>query len=131
MDDRIIYLFAADTILVTHALFVAFVVLGQVAIFVGNWLGWQWIRHYWFRLAHLLAIAVVVLQSWLGVICPLTIWEKNLRANAGDVVYAGSFVSHWLDRFLYYRAPEWVFISLYTLFGALVIASWFWIRPKR
>lgn len=131
MDDEILYLLAADAILVTHALFVGFVVLGLMLIFIGKWRGWNWVTYFWFRMAHLLAIAVVVLQSWLGVICPLTIWEMDLRTMAGEAAYSGSFIAHWLERLLYYRAPDWVFVLLYTGFGALVVASWIWIRPRR
>lgn len=131
MGDKILYLIAADAILFTHALFVCFVVLGLMLIFIGKWRGWNWVTFFWFRIAHLLAIAVVVLQSWLGLICPLTIWEMDLRAMAGEAAYAGSFIAHWIERLLYYRAPDWVFVLLYTCFGALVVASWIWIRPRR
>lgn len=131
MGDKILYLIAADAILFTHALFVCFVVLGLMLIFIGKWRGWNWVTFFWFRIAHLLAIAVVVLQSWLGLICPLTIWEMDLRAMAGEAAYTGSFVAHWIERLLYYRAPDWVFVLLYTCFGALVVASWIWIRPRR
>ena len=131
MNDNLVYLIAADAILVTHTLFVCFVVLGLALIFIGKWRGWTWVFHFGFRLAHLLAIGIVVLQSWLGMICPLTIWEMELRAAAGDRVYAGSFIAHWLQQLLYYRLPDWVFVVLYTAFGALVVASWFWVRPRR
>ena len=131
MNDNLVYLIAADAILVTHTLFVCFVVLGLALIFIGKWRGWTWVFHFGFRLAHLLAIGIVVLQSWLGMICPLTIWEMELRAAAGDRVYAGSFIAHWLQQLLYYRLPDWVFAVLYTAFGALVVASWFWVRPRR
>ncbi len=131
LDDKILFLVAADAILVTHSLFVCFVVAGLVLVFAGKWRGWRWIYHFWFRVAHLLAIGVVVLQSWLGMICPLTVWEMQLRAMAGDQVYAGTFIAHWLDQLLYYRAPDWVFVLLYTAFGALVVGSWFWVRPRR
>ncbi len=131
MSERTSYLLLADAILLLHVAFVAFVVFGLVLIFVGNWRGWRWVRHFWFRLAHLGAIAYVVAQSWLGAICPLTVWEMQLRAQAGDAVYAGSFIAHWLQQLLYYRAPEWVFVLVYTLFGALVAASWYWVRPRR
>ncbi len=90
---------AADAILVLHTLFVAFVVLGLVCIVVGGILGWRWVRNRWFRYAHLAAIGVVVLQSWLGAL-------------------------------LYYRAPDWVFVVVYTVFGALVLATWFAVRPR-
>ena len=38
-----LYLIAADTILVTHALFVFFVVLGLILIFIGKWRSWRWV----------------------------------------------------------------------------------------
>jgi len=125
-----IYLLAADTILVLHVMFVAFVVMGLLLIFIGNFFGWSWVRNPWFRLAHVAAIAVVTLQSWLGVICPLTNWEMTLRSRAGDTVYAGSFISHLLETILYYRAPAWAFTVCYTTFGIIVIASWIWVRPR-
>ena len=54
-----------------------------------------------------------------------------LRDKAGAEVYPGSFIAHWLETILYYQAPGRVFILVYTLFGALVTASWFWVRPRR
>ena len=131
MPDTSLYRIAADAVLFVHALFVAFVVIGLALVLIGNWRGWQWVRHFGFRLAHLLAIGIVVVQSWLGAICPLTSWEMSLRARAGDATYPGAFVAHWVERLLYYRAPDWVFILVYTAFGALVIASWIWVRPRR
>jgi multisubunit Na+/H+ antiporter MnhB subunit len=125
------YRFAADLVLYLHVTFVAFVIGALVLIFVGRFAGWPWIRNGWFRLVHLIAIGIVVLQAWLGVICPLTTLEMWLRTKAGDAVYPGAFVAHWVQRILYYDAPAWVFALLYTAFGALVVASWIWIRPQR
>ena len=125
------YLLFADLILLVHVLFVMFVVLGLLLIYAGGVLGWAWVRNPWFRVAHLLGITVVVLQSWFGMICPLTIWEMDLRAKAGGAVYQGSFISHWLNELLYYDAPAWVFIVAYTLFGTLVVLSWFLVRPRK
>lgn len=125
------YLLAADALLFSHVMFVAFVVFGLALILLGKVMGWLWVRNLWFRIAHLVAIAVVVLQSWAGVICPLTIWEMALRERAGSATYAGSFISHWLEVLLYYQAPAWVFAVCYTAFGASVVASWFWVPPRR
>ncbi|MBW7472674.1 DUF2784 domain-containing protein [Marinobacter sp. M216] len=125
-----VYVVLADSLLVLHVVFVAFVVLGLLAIYLGHFLNWEWVRNIWFRVSHLIAIAVVVLQSWVGVICPLTTWEMALRNKAGDAVYEGSFIQHWLHAILYYSAPEWVFILSYSLFGGLVLISWFLIRPR-
>jgi hypothetical protein len=124
-----LYLLAADAILALHMLFVLFVISGLLLIFAGRLAGWSWVRNRVFRIAHLTAIGVVVLQSWFGVICPLTTLEMWLRARAGGATYAGSFIAHWLDTLLYYQAPAWVFAVCYTVFGGLVVASWFWVRP--
>jgi hypothetical protein len=124
-------LLAADAVLLLHVLFVIFVITGLVAVLVGRIAGWPWVRNWWFRILHLAAIGVVVLQAWLGRICPLTILEMWLREQAGDATYAGSFVSHWLESILYYRAPAWVFIAAYTAFAALVVLAWLWVRPNR
>ncbi|MFK8047288.1 MAG: DUF2784 domain-containing protein [Halioglobus sp.] len=130
MESKALFSLAADALLFIHILFVVFVVLGLVAIFVGKMCGWAWVRNPYFRITHLLGIGVVVLQSWLGVVCPLTIWEMDLRAKAGDAVYQGSFITHWLSELLYYQAPPWVFVVVYTVFGALVFSSWFAVRPR-
>ena len=131
MPAELFYLIVADIILLIHVLFVFFVVFGLLLILAGKIFTWGWVYNFKFRIAHLVAIGVVVLQSWLGAICPLTVWEMNLRARAGDSVYEGSFIAHWMQRLLYYRAEEWVFILLYTLFAVLVVASWYWVRPRR
>ncbi len=131
MSNDLIYLVAADALLALHTLFVAFVVLGLVAVYVGYRFSWAWVRNFWFRITHLLAIGFVVLESWVGVICPLTRWEMALRMRAGDETYSGSFIQHWLHAILYYDAPGWVFVVAYTLFGLLVLVSWFKVPPKR
>lgn len=119
----------ADAILIVHVLFVLFVVFGLVAVYLGYFLKWRWVRNRVFRILHLMAIGIVAVQSWLGVICPLTVWEMALRAEAGADSYSGSFIQHWLQSLLYYQAPEWVFITVYTGFGGLVLLSWFVVRP--
>ena len=123
-------LFLADLILVIHVAFVAFVIFGQILVLIGWPLGWNWIKNFWFRLLHLLGIGIVVLQAWLGIICPLTIWEMNLREKAGAETYSGSVIAHWLGELLYYQAPLWVFTAAYTLFGLAVVATWWWVRPS-
>ena len=128
--DRL-YLLAADALLVLHTLLVLFIVGGLVVIYLGHWRSWDWVRTLWFSLLHLVAISIVVLQSWLGAICPLTRWEMALRRLAGNATYSGSFIQHWLHELLYFQAPGWVFTLLYTLFGALVLASWFIVPPRR
>ena len=130
MNAETWYIIAADLVLALHATFVAFVVFGLLLILLGKPLGWRWVRNPVFRLLHLAAIVVVVVQAWFGIVCPLTTIEMMLRARGGDATYTGAFVAHWLESVLYYTAPNWVFAVAYTLFGVAVVASWFWVRPR-
>lgn len=124
-------LLLADAILILHVLFVAFVVLGLFAVYAGYFLNWQWVRNRFFRIVHLCAISYVVVQAWLGVVCPLTTWEMALRAKAGAGTYSGSFIQHWLHSLLYFTLPAWVFVVVYTLFGSLVLVSWLVVKPHK
>jgi len=130
MNMQFFYLLAADALLSLHVLFVAFVVSGLLAIFMGVALSWAWVRNPVFRIVHLLAILVVAVQAWFGIVCPLTSIEMALRARAGDVVYGGTFIAHWLQELLYYTAPEWVFQVCYSAFALLVAVSWALVRPR-
>lgn len=122
------YALLADIVLFIHALLVAFVVFGLLLTVAGWIRGWRWPRRFWFRVTHLLLVFVVAAQAWVGVLCPLTIWENALRDRAGQAGYDGSFVQHWLQWLIYYEAEAWVFTLLYTVFGALVALTW-WLFP--
>jgi len=131
--DVNIYGVLADSILVVHFAFVLFVVAGFLLILIGLLAHWTWIQNRVFRIAHLAAIGVVVLQAWLGRHCPLTTWENELRRHAGESGYNESFIEHWLHKILFYQAEPWVFTAIYTVFGALVLIVWFlggrWSKP--
>ena len=63
MESASRFALAADALLLIHVLFVAFVVFGLLLILIGKPLRWAWVRNPYFRVAHLAAIGVVVLQS--------------------------------------------------------------------
>lgn len=125
------YQVLADAVLVVHVAVVLFVVGGLAVVLAGNWLRWRWVNHLGFRLAHLAAIAIVVVQAWLGQHCPLTVLESWLRVQAGAVAYERGFIEHWLHKFLYYEAPLWVFALAYTAFAGLVLLAWWRYPPRR
>lgn len=116
----------ADLVLLAHFLFVLFVVGGLLAIWAGAALRWRWIRHFWFRLAHLGAIMFVAAESLLGAVCPLTAWEDRLRGAAPQ---PAGFIQRWVSRILFYDFPEWVFILAYMLFALLVAVTFYAIHP--
>lgn len=123
-------LLLADAILYLHAAFVAFVVLAVPVILYGHFRQRAWVGNPWFRLGHLAAIAFVVLNTWLGEMCPLTIWENALREQAGQAGNGESFIAHWVSRLLFWDLPSWAFTLAYSLFGFLV-AGLLWIAPIR
>lgn len=117
----------ADAILVVHAAFVLFVVLGLPATWIGIALGKPFAFNPWFRGMHLAAIGFVVIETLLGYMCPLTTWEAALR---GDTSGEG-FIQRLIHAWLFWRAPPWVFATAYVAFGALVAATWWRWPPTR
>jgi Protein of Unknown function (DUF2784) len=122
--------FLADIILLIHFAYVLFVVLGLAVIWLGYFLKWSFVRNFWFRLAHLLAMGYVVAESLGGVICPLTVWENQLRLKAGGGVYQGTFMEHWVHQIMFYDATPQIFMIIYILFFAAVLLSLWLVMPK-
>jgi Protein of Unknown function (DUF2784) len=109
----------ANIVLLLHFAVVIFVVLGLPAVLVGNWRGWAWANQLWWRVVHLLAIGVVVLQAWLNRYCGLTMLESSLREKAGQVGYERSFIEYWVHGCFTTKAPcgslRWSIPSLLRL----------------
>ena len=81
----------ADLVVIVHAAFVAFVVIGGV--FVLRWPRLAWV--------HIPAAVWGALIEFAGWICPLTPLENSFRARAGEAGYAGGFVEHYILPVLY------------------------------
>ena len=120
----------ADAVLILHTLIVVFIVVGLLVILIGGVRKWAWVVNPWFRVAHLVGIGTVVLQAWLGVLCPLTTLEMWLRRQAGSLIYRESFIQYWLQKILFYQAPLWVFAVAYTAFALLVLMAWLKFPPR-
>jgi polyferredoxin len=117
----------ADALLAAHFLIAAFIVAGLILVWLGAALGWQWTRNPWFRYLHLGAIAFVAAEAVAGIACPLTVWEDMLRGG----VRPESFVGRWVQRLLYYQAPEWVFTVAYVLWTAATLLTLWLVPPRR
>jgi hypothetical protein len=120
-------LLLADFILVVHFAFVLFVVLGLPLIWIGAAAGWQWIRNFRYRVAHLAAILIVSAEAAAGIWCPLTLWEDALRGTAADK----GFIARWIHSMLFYELPPWIFTAAYSAFAMLVMLTWWRIPPQR
>jgi hypothetical protein len=130
--NPILYKILAETVLVVHFGFVLFVVLGFMVIWAGYFLGWRFVRNFYFRLAHLVAIGIVAAESLLGMFCPLTEWEARLRWLAGEGErYESSFMQYWIHRLMFFDLNESVFTLVYIAFFGLVVFAYWWIPPER
>ncbi|SFO13610.1 Protein of Unknown function [Nitrosospira briensis] len=115
----------ADIILVIHFIFVLFVVGSLPLIWIGAWMRLDFIRNRRFRFAHISAILFVVVESLIGIVCPLTLLEDQLRGTETG----GSFIQRWLHRILFYDVPEWLLAGIYVLFALLVVITFRLVPP--
>jgi hypothetical protein len=121
----------ADVVVFAHVAYIAYVVLGQVAIWLGLLLRRQWARSFWFRVTHLLAIAVVALEAAMGWTCPLTTWEDHFRVLAGQTARTGSFMVRLVHDLIFFNCEEWVFDTMHVATCALVLATFILWPPRR
>lgn len=103
------YRLVADAVVLLHATFVAFVMLG-------GFLAWRWRLLVW---AHVPCAVWGALIEYRGWICPLTPLENALRRRAGLEGYAGGFVEHYVIPLLY---PAGLTRPTQVLLGTLVLA---------
>lgn len=103
------YRLLADLVLVVHAAFVVFVVLGGLAVL-------RWPRLAWIHLPAAIWGAGI---EFAGGICPLTPLENHWRRLAGEQGYPGGFVEHYLMAALY---PEGLTRDLQIGLGLAVLA---------
>ena len=119
------YTVAADAVVVAHVAYVLFVVFGLVAVVVGHWMGWRWIRNRRFRLIHLVLIGIVVFESLMAITCPLTTLEDFLRKSGGQSVTEGSFVGRLAHELIFFELAPEIFTLIYCAFGGLVLITLF------
>ena len=100
---------AADVIVVLHVGFVVFVMLGGL-------LALRWRRMMWL---HAPATIWGVTIEFTGWVCPLTPLENLLRERAGEAMYRGDFIEHYIVPMLY---PARLTHGTQILLGSLALA---------
>lgn len=104
----------ADTVLVFHALFIAFAVLGGlIAVRQRGKAGRFWLG------LHLSCAAWAAIVVIMGRTCPLTPLEQSLRHAAGEQGYTSSFIEHYLLAAIY---PEGLTRPIQIALGIGVLA---------
>jgi len=104
-----VYRWLADLVVVVHALFVVFALLGGFLVLRRPWVAWL----------HLPAAMWAVLIEFAGWICPLTPFENELRARAGAATYGDGFISHYLLHALY---PSGLTRNIQWVLGGIALA---------
>jgi len=108
---------AADAVVLTHAMFVVFVVLGGFLVLRRRWIAWP----------HVAAVVWAVAVEFGGWVCPLTPLENYLRARGGGAGYEGDFLARYVLWLLYpaalTREWQWLLGALVLGINAVIYAS--------
>lgn len=103
-----LYSSLANAVLILHALFIVFVVLGGFLVLRNS-------RVMWLHLPALAWGAAVVTMGW---VCPLTPLENGLRSLAGQEGYDGGFIEYYLLSIIY---PDGLTRQAQIIMAALLI----------
>jgi hypothetical protein len=121
----------ADLLLYLHLGYATFVVVGLLAIWLGVLLGWDWVRRPLFRAPHLVCTLIVSVEAVIGMICPLTAWEHELRLRAGQYAEDIPFMARLARELLVLDVPQWVLTLCHVVFGLVVLATFFLVPIRR
>lgn len=111
------YGLAADLVVVFHLAFLIFVGGGAL-------LAWRWP---WLVPLHAAGVLWAVGSVAVGFACPLTGLEKSFRALAGEEVYGGGFVDHYVEDGVY---PEALTPLLQALAGVATVVGYAGLRRR-
>lgn len=117
----------AQAVLAVHLVVIAFNVFGLIAIPLGEWRGWRWVRVRWWRWLHLASMAVVAAQAAAGQACFLTILQSRLSGGAGA---PEPLIMGVVNRLIFWPLPLWAFAGLYLLLLAYVLALMKLVPPR-
>jgi hypothetical protein len=123
-----LYRLLADAVVLVHALFIVFTVLGGLLVL-------RWPK---LAVMHIPAAAWgVIVQVIVGGRCPLTPLEWYFRERGGEAGYGESFIDHYVTSLIYVDdPPAWVHPTLgvlvlvvnATVYGVLIARC---IRKRR
>jgi hypothetical protein len=121
----------ASIVLYLHFTVVLFNVFWIIAIPLGAWLEWSFIRSFWWRVTHLALLGVVALQAAVGALCFLTIWQKSLIRAAGGPAGETSLIDDLVTRAIFWPLPMWAFVVLYVAALVFAVSMWWLVPPRR
>ena len=116
----------ADIVLILHFFIVIFITVGFFLIPIGYYYDWNWIKSLKLRLFHCGLMFLVTFETLVGITCPLTSIENNLRGMSNSK----SFISFWIEKIIYWDFPTKFFIFLYFIFLGWTLLMWKIYPPK-
>ena len=69
----------------------------------------------------------VSIEAILGMTCPLTTLEAELRGTTNQEWFLG----FWIDKILYWNLPATFFLVLYLVCFSWAVVLWFIAPPKK
>jgi hypothetical protein len=126
----------ANLVAVLHLAYFLFIVLGTVAIVAGPSLRWRWIHNLWFRIFHIAAVYLVLIEDLFHIPCLLNVLQWGLRSANGRNPQATEGVGVVLDALLFSTIPGWVLDVMYVSLGVglpvlLYLVPPMWRRDRR
>ena len=118
----------ALAVLAVHVAVIAFNLFGLVAVPLGAWRGWRFVRVFWWRALHLALLAVVALQALFGRACFLTLWQAALEGNGAA---PQPLVARWVEAIVFWPLPPWMFAALYLAVWIYALMLWRLVPPRR
>ncbi len=114
------YTILADVVVITHFLWIVFLIFGAAA---GR-------RHGKIKYIHISGLAFAIIIQAFGWYCPLTHLEVWLRARHDpDMAYTGSYIIHYLEKIIYIQIDAGVIIILTALLCG--VNALIYIRGKK
>ena len=109
----------ADIVLFFHFCIAVFITFGFVLIPIGYNFNWIWIKNNKLRLLHFGMMIFVTFEKILGLSCPLTVLENNLRGINENQL----FLSRWITELIYWDFPYEFFLIKSILYKSLIGTS--------
>ena len=108
-----------------HFTIVIFITFGFFLIPIGYKSNWIWVKNFKLRICHCGMMLCITLEALLGITCPLTSIENNLRG----IDKTTSFISYWINQIIYWDLPSQFFIILYCAVLIWTFLLWKFFPP--
>ena len=117
----------SEIVLLLHFSIFLFMILSFILIPYGYFQKWEWVKNIYFRSIHLILMGIILIETILGFMCPLTILENFLRADKK----IDNIFSKIIHQIMYWDFTNYQFIILYLLSLSYFIFLWFYFRPSQ